>query len=103
MNTTTTQVPVTATGNSCHETGQGIRGWVARRRSLVIVGAVVAATIAFALSQHWLAAASLVQLLFVLPCAIMMFMCMKGSHGKREGGPDTVTRDETPNTTNIPN
>jgi hypothetical protein len=40
--------------------------------------AVAAAAIALALSQHWLAIADLVPLLVVLPCAVMMFTCMKG-------------------------
>ena len=43
---------------------------------------------ALALSQHWLAIADLVPLLAVLPCAVMMFHCMKGmNHGQQT---DTV-------------
>jgi len=34
---------------------------------------------ALALSQHWLTVVDLVPLLFVVPCAVMMFMCMKGA------------------------
>jgi hypothetical protein len=44
---------------------------------LVAVGAA-AATTGLALSQHWLAVADLLPLLFVVPCALMMGMCMKG-------------------------
>jgi hypothetical protein len=40
--------------------------------------------IALALTQHWLAVAELGPLLFLLPCALMMFMCMKGmNHGQQ--------------------
>jgi hypothetical protein len=37
--------------------------------------------------QHWLAIADLVPLLFVLPCAVMMLKCMKGTNR----GPQTRT------------
>ena len=53
-------------------------GWLSGRRSLVAAVAIAAATTALALGQHWLAVADLVPLLFVVPCAAMMFHCMKG-------------------------
>jgi hypothetical protein len=42
--------------------------------------AVAAAAVAIAADQHWLAIADLVPLLFVLPCAVMMFKCIKGTN-----------------------
>jgi hypothetical protein len=78
MGTTIGQVTPAASGPSCHGPGQGSPGWLSGRRGLVIAVAVAAAAIAFALSQHWLAVAELVPLLVVLPCAVMMFTCMKG-------------------------
>jgi len=42
------------------------------------------------LGQHSLAAANLLPLLYVLPCAAMMFMCMKGMHhGQQKGAAQT--------------
>jgi len=38
--------------------------------------------IALGLGQNWLTIAGLLPLLYLLPCAAMMFMCMKGmNHG----------------------
>jgi hypothetical protein len=67
-----------AGGSSCHGAGQASPGWLSVRRGLVLGVAAAAAAIALALSQHWLAIADLVPLLAVLPCAVMMFYCMKG-------------------------
>jgi hypothetical protein len=57
---------------------QASPGWLSGRGRLVMGVAAAAAAIALALSQHWLAIADLVPLLAVLPCAVMMFHCMKG-------------------------
>lgn len=39
-----------------------------------------------ALSQSWITVGNLLPLLFTLPCAVMMFMCMKGMrHGQQDG------------------
>jgi hypothetical protein len=65
---------------------QGSPGWLSGRRGLVVGAAIAAATIALALGQQWLAVADLVPLLFVLPCAVMMFHCVKGM--KREAQTD---------------
>ena len=59
-------------------TGQASPGWLSGRGRLVVAVAAAAAAIALALSQHWLAIADLVPLLAVLPCALMMFHCVKG-------------------------
>lgn len=56
---------------------QGSSGWLGGRRGLAVAGVVIAAGIGLALSQHWLDVATLVPLLFVLPCMAMMFMCIK--------------------------
>jgi len=55
-------------------------GWFSGRHGLVIAMAVAAAAVAIAADQHWLAIADLVPLLFVLPCAVMMFKCIKGTN-----------------------
>lgn len=84
METANHLVPIsTAAGSSsCHGGRRSSGGWLSRRRGLVIGGVVVAAAIALALGQHWLTIAALTPLLFLLPCALMMFMCMKG-HGRQ--------------------
>jgi hypothetical protein len=71
--------PSATSGNaSCHGSGQGSGNWFSRRRGLVLgVGAVIIG-VAVALNQHWVALAALAPLLFVLPCAVMLIVCMKG-------------------------
>ena len=49
-------------------------GW----RGLLSVTVLAAALAALAVSRNWIAFATLLPLLYVLPCAAMMFMCMKG-------------------------
>jgi hypothetical protein len=45
------------------------------------------AALALALNQHWLTVADLPLLLFLLPCALMMVMCMKGmNNGQQTAG-----------------
>ena len=85
MGTTNGQVTIPAAdGSSCHGSGQGLPGWLSGRRGLVVGVAAATAAIALALSQDWLAVADLVPLLVVLPCAVMMFTCMKGmNHGQQ--------------------
>jgi DUF2933 family protein len=79
METTNGQVSTPAVGgSSCHGAGTGSPGWLSGRRVVVVGVAVAATTIALASSQHWLAVVDLLPLLVVLPCAAMMFHCMKG-------------------------
>jgi hypothetical protein len=59
--------------------------------------AVAAAAIALALSQHWLAIADLVPLVAVLPCAVMMFHCVKGmNRGQQINTAQASLRNEAP-------
>jgi hypothetical protein len=89
--------PAAAKGSSCHGTHQGSGSWFSRRRGLVFGGGAIVALTALALSQHWLAVAQLLPLLYLLPCAAMMFMCMKGmNHGPQAGGTQAPTSAETP-------
>ena len=94
----TTNRPITtpaAAGNSsCHDASQGPGNWLSRRRGLVFGGGAIVAGTALALSQHRLAVAELTPLLFVLPCAVMMFMCMKGMNYGTQAG--AVTRSQRP-------
>ena len=105
MATTNNQVNTPAAGSaSGHGAGQGLRAWLVRRRVVVLAVAVAAVATALALGQHWLALADLVPLLFVLPCAAMMFMCMKGmNHDRQAGIAQDSGRNEAPTGTNIQN
>ena len=84
--------PAPATkGASCHDPGQVSRNWLLRWRNWIIVGLILAAGAALAIGQHWLALADLLPLLYLLPCAGMMAMCMKGmKHGQQPTGEKTA-------------
>jgi hypothetical protein len=105
MSRTNNQMTTPAVGNApSHGIGQGSLDWLGRRRGFVIAVAVAAAATALALGQHWLAVADLLPLLFTLPCAVMMFMCMKGmNHGQQTGTPQASARNEMPTATDIRN
>lgn len=78
--------PATTRDSSCHGGGQTPGGWFSRQRTLILAGGVIVAVIVLALNQHWIAAATLTPLLYVLPCALIMFMCMKGMHHDQQTG-----------------
>ncbi len=89
--------PAAAGSSSCHSASQNSGSWLGRRRGLVFGGGAIAAGAAVALSQHWLTVASLGPLLFLLPCVVMMFMCMKGmSHGQQTGVAQASSSPNTP-------
>ena len=96
METTNTPVTHAANGSPCRGAGQGSRGWLGGRRGLVVATVAVTSAAALALDQHWLAVADLVPLLFVMPCAAMMFMCMKGNHGSRTNAAPAPVPGEAP-------
>lgn len=81
--------------SSCHGSRNNSGSWLHGRRGLVVGGVVAVAAVALALSQSWLALPNLIPLLFVLPCALMMLMCMKGNHGQETDKTLTVARPET--------
>ena len=82
----------------------GSPSWLRRWRGLVIAGAVIAGVVALALSRHWLAVADLAPLLFILPCAVMMFICMKSmNHGQQNDAAQASDRNETSTGTDTQN
>lgn len=84
-------IPPATGGSSCRGAAHGSRTWLGGWRGWAIAGVVITAGISLALSQHWLAIANLVPLVFVLPCMAMMFICMKGmNHGQQTDS--TTTR-----------
>jgi hypothetical protein len=69
-----------------------VQGQVSRRTLWIIAGVAVAGLTMLALGANWIAFATLVPLLYVLPCAAMMFMCMKGmNYGQNAGNGDAVS------------
>jgi uncharacterized membrane protein YfcA len=82
-----------AGSSSCHTGGRSTGGWLSQRRGLILGGGAVVAAVALALGQHWLTIAALAPLLYLLPCALMMYMCMKG-HGHHVEAPPAPTTDK---------
>jgi hypothetical protein len=93
--------PATAGSSCCHSARQGSGSWLSRRRGLVFGGGAIVAGTALALNQHWLTVPELAPLLFLLPCAVMMFMCMKGmNHRQQTSAVPASTSADTPIGTN---
>lgn len=67
-----------AQASSCHGGQSGRSG--KRRNGLLIVAGVAVGAIALgvAVDRQWLSLGALTPLILSLPCAIMMFMCMRG-------------------------
>jgi len=83
-------------GSSCHAAKQGSPPGRFGRRGVVIATALAAGGAVLAVWQHWLTLAELTPLLFTLPCAVMMFMCMKGmNHGQSGDAAQAPTPRET--------
>lgn len=66
-------------------------GQVSRRTLWIIAGVAVAGLTVLALGANWIAFATLVPLLYVLPCAAMMVMCMKGMNHGQTGNRDAAS------------
>jgi hypothetical protein len=86
---------------SCHGSNQDSGNRFSRRPRLVLGVSAVIIGIAVVLNQHWFALSALAPLLFVLPCAVMLTVCMKGmAHGPNDDahaakapvGPDTTQK-----------
>ena len=73
--------PEVARSPSCHGAAPNSNKMLGWQRSIAIVAtlAVVAGGVAFAVDQRRLSVAALTPLLFTLPCAVMMFVCMRGA------------------------
>ena len=66
---------------SWHRGLRSLRPW----HSLVLAVMITAAGLGFALGHSWIALADLAPLLYVAPCAAMIFMCMKGMNRSEQG------------------
>ena len=65
-----------------------LRGYFVRYRLALYLLSGVAVALGFALNWNWLTAAGLLRIVAVLPCALMMFRCMR--HGTRRSGEETA-------------
>jgi hypothetical protein len=93
--------PATAGSSSCQSAHQGSGSWLSRRRGLVFGGGAIVAGTALALSQHWLTFPEVAPLLFLVPCAVMIFVCMKGmSHNQQTSADPPSAGADTPIGTN---
>lgn len=104
METTNHTVSTSAANgrSSCHGGGHRSGGWLGNRRNLLIGGGAIVVALAVALGQHWLTLAALAPLLYVLPCALMMLVCMKGmNHGQQTGDGQRAADTGKPNGTGI--
>jgi hypothetical protein len=77
-------------------------GWLSGWRGPVVAMTAIAAALALAVGQHWLATADLVPLLFVLPCAVTMLKCMKGANREPQTGTtQAAAPSDTPTATDM--
>jgi hypothetical protein len=56
--------------------------WLRRRRNLVTGGGLIVAVAGLALVYQWSTPATLTPLLFLIPCTLMMLLCMRGMNHK---------------------
>lgn len=61
-----------------HGSGSTGQSWLAKRRGWIVIALLTVAGIGLALGAGWVTVATLLPLLFILPCMAMMVMCMKG-------------------------
>jgi len=66
------------------------QSWLSRNKMTAFGLAGVLGLIAFGLSQNWLTLAGLLPFLYILPCAAMMLMCMKGMNHAPQAGTGTA-------------
>ena len=72
--------------------GEASRGYLVRYRLALYLLSVAAVALGVALNWNWLTAAALFRVVAVLPCALMMFRCLR--HGTRGSDKETKTLPE---------
>ena len=65
-----------------------LRGYFVRSRLALYLFSGAAVALGVALNWNWLTAAALFRVVAVLPCALMMFRCMR--HGTHRSGEETA-------------
>jgi hypothetical protein len=69
-----------------------LRGYFVRYRLALYLLSAATVALGFALNWNWLTAAGLFRVVAVLPCALMMFRCVR--HGTRGSDEETGTHPE---------
>jgi hypothetical protein len=70
-----------------------LRGYFVRYRLALYLFSGAAVALGLVLNWNWLTAAGLVRVVAVLPCALMMFRCVR--HGPRGSAEKTALPDKT--------
>jgi hypothetical protein len=82
--------------NSLRETlkslGEKLSGYFVRYRLALYLLSVAAVALGVAVSWNWLTATALFRVVAVLPCALMMFRCVR--HGTRRADEETKSHPE---------
>jgi hypothetical protein len=70
-----------------------LRGYFVRYRLALYLFSAAAVALGVVLNWNWLTAAGLLRVVAVLPCALMMFRCVR--HGPRGAAEENVLPDKT--------
>ena len=70
-----------------------LRGYLVRYRLALYLFSAAAVVLGVVLNWNWLTAAGLFRIVAVLPCALMMFGCIR--HGTRSSDGETALPDKT--------
>ena len=79
-------------GDTLKSVGEALSGYFVRYRLALYLLSAAAVVLGVALSWNWLTAAALFRVVAVLPCALMMFKCVR--HGTRGSGGETKNLPE---------
>jgi len=86
-------------GNTLKSLGEALGGYFIRYRMALYLLSVAAVVLGVAVSWNWLTAAALFRVVAALPCALMMFSCVRhGARGSSEeaGLIPKPTRSDSP-------
>ena len=70
-----------------------LRGYFVRYRLALYLSSAAAVALGVVLNWNWLTAAGLLRVMAVLPCALMMFRCIR--HGTRRSDEETALPETT--------
>ena len=79
-------------GDTVKSLGEALSSYFVRYRLALYLLSVAGVALGVALSWNWLTAAAAFRIVLVLPCALMMFRCMR--HGTRGSDKETKTLPE---------
>jgi len=80
-------------GNLLRDTVNALRGYSVRYRFALYLFSGATVALGFALHWNWLASVGLLRIVLVLPCAVMMFRCLR--HRTRTPSEETAQANHT--------